>query len=125
MISDILGMFALVTKLPDDQLEERALAGTQMKIFTNAIWRNIIGQSTYQLAILLILKLYGKRLLKLSGEDAGFVLHTVIFNTFVLCQVRSMYDLQYCWSQNFVPPMLVSSLELLNPFPVLSGKPSL
>ncbi|PSS33551.1 Calcium-transporting ATPase [Actinidia chinensis var. chinensis] len=87
MISDILGVLALITKLPCDKVEYRASVGRNMEIFTNAIWRNIIGQSIYQLAILFVLKFCGRRFLKLSGEDAGRVLHTVIFNTFVLCQV--------------------------------------
>ncbi|KAL7169085.1 hypothetical protein ACSBR2_034170 [Camellia fascicularis] len=87
VISDILGVLPLVTELPSDQLEERALVGTNTKVITNAMWRNIIGQSIYQLAILFILKFDGKRLLKLSGEDAGCLLDTVIFNSFVLFQV--------------------------------------
>ena len=90
MISDILGVLALITKLPCDKVEYRASVGRNMEIFTNAIWRNIIGQSIYQLAILFVLKFCGRRFLKLSGEDAGRVLHTVIFNTFVLCQVCTM-----------------------------------
>ncbi|XP_057487667.1 calcium-transporting ATPase 4, plasma membrane-type-like isoform X2 [Actinidia eriantha] len=84
---DILGVLALVTKLPCDKVEERASAGRNMEIFTSAIWRNIIGQSFYQLTILFLLKFCGLRVLKLSDEDAGRVLHTVIFNSFVLCQV--------------------------------------
>ena len=90
MISDILCVLVLVTKLQRDQLEDRALVGRNKKGFTIPIWSNISGQTIYQLAILLILTLYGKRLLKLSDEDAGRVLHTVIFNTFVLFQVRTM-----------------------------------
>ena len=90
MISDILGVLALVTKLPCDKVEERASAGRNMEIFSNAIWRNIIGQSIYQLATLFILKFCGQRLLKLSDEDAGRALHTVIFNSFVLCQVYNI-----------------------------------
>ncbi|GFY84751.1 autoinhibited Ca(2+)-ATPase, isoform 4 [Actinidia rufa] len=87
MISDILGLLALVTKLPCHKVEEKASAGRNMEIFTSAIWKNIIGQSFYQLAILFVLKFCGQRLLKLSDEDTGLVLHTVIFNSFVLCQV--------------------------------------
>ncbi|GFS31367.1 autoinhibited Ca(2+)-ATPase, isoform 4 [Actinidia rufa] len=90
MISDILCVLVLVTKLQRDQLEDRALVGRNKKGFTIPIWSNISGQTIYQLAIILILTLYGKRLLKLSDEDAGRVLHTVIFNTFVLFQVRTM-----------------------------------
>lgn len=51
------------------------------------MWRNIIGQSIYQLAVLAVLNFDGKQLLKLSGSDATDILDTVIFNSFVFCQV--------------------------------------
>ncbi|GFS31377.1 autoinhibited Ca(2+)-ATPase, isoform 4 [Actinidia rufa] len=90
MISDILCVLVLVTKLQRDQLEDRASVGRNRKVFTIPVWSNISGQTIYQLAILFILTFCGKSLLKLSDEDAGHVLHTVIFNTFVLFQVRTM-----------------------------------
>ncbi|KAI7997316.1 putative calcium-transporting ATPase 11, plasma membrane-type [Camellia lanceoleosa] len=113
VISDILGVLPLVTELPSDQLEERALVGTSTKIITNAMWRNIVGQSIYQLAILCVLKFDGKRLLKLSGEDAGCLLDTVIFNSFVLFQPISIVivvtELKYRYHCS-APPLLPSTM---------------
>ncbi|KAI5311189.1 hypothetical protein L3X38_000393 [Prunus dulcis] len=51
------------------------------------MWRNIIGQSIYQIAVLLVLKFCGIRLLKLTGANANSILNTIIFNSFVFCQV--------------------------------------
>ncbi|GFS36939.1 autoinhibited Ca(2+)-ATPase, isoform 4 [Actinidia rufa] len=123
MISDILGVLALVTKLPCDKVEERASAGRNMEIFSNAIWRNIIGQSMYQLAILFILKFCGQRLLKLSDEDAGRALHTVIFNSFVLCQVFNEINSREIENSRLFPTGIacivicqVVAVEFLGPF---------
>ncbi|OMO90139.1 Cation-transporting P-type ATPase [Corchorus olitorius] len=87
MIMDTLGALALATEPPHDGLMKRPPIGRNVAFITRTMWRNIIGQSIYQLIVLAILKFQGKRLLKLSGSDATAILNTVIFNTFVFCQV--------------------------------------
>ncbi|OVA07295.1 Cation-transporting P-type ATPase [Macleaya cordata] len=87
MIMDTLGALALATEPPNDGLMKRPPVGRGVSFITRPMWRNIFGQSIYQLAVLAVLKFDGKHLLKLSGSDADSVLHTVIFNTFVFCQV--------------------------------------
>ncbi|XP_057487565.1 calcium-transporting ATPase 4, plasma membrane-type-like [Actinidia eriantha] len=108
MISDILCVLVLVTKLQRDQLEDRASVGRNKKGFTIPAWSNISGQTIYQLVILFILTFCGKRLLKLSDEDAGRVLHTVIFNTFVLFQVFNEINYQEVEKINVLRGMLNS-----------------
>ncbi|XP_057976798.1 putative calcium-transporting ATPase 11, plasma membrane-type [Malania oleifera] len=87
MIMDTLGALALATEPPNDELMRRPPVGRNASFITRTMWRNIIGQSIYQLAVLLVLKFDGKRLLKLSGSDASSILNTFIFNSFVFCQV--------------------------------------
>ncbi|KAB1222290.1 putative calcium-transporting ATPase 11, plasma membrane-type [Morella rubra] len=87
MIMDTLGALALATEPPNDGLMKRPPVGRHVSFITKAMWRNILGQSIYQLAILGVLNFDGKKLLKLSGSDATDVLDTVIFNSFVFCQV--------------------------------------
>ncbi|XVE90799.1 hypothetical protein DITRI_Ditri20bG0105600 [Diplodiscus trichospermus] len=87
MIMDTLGALALATEPPHDGLMKRPPIGRDTAFITRIMWRNIIGQSIYQLIVLVVLQFQGKRLLKLSGSDATAVLNTVIFNTFVFCQV--------------------------------------
>ncbi|PQM33728.1 hypothetical protein Pyn_37632 [Prunus yedoensis var. nudiflora] len=87
MIMDTLGALALATEPPNDGLMKRTPVGRGTSFITKAMWRNIIGQSIYQLIVLEVLNFYGKQLLGLSGSDATEVLDTVIFNTFVFCQV--------------------------------------
>ncbi|XP_057498810.1 putative calcium-transporting ATPase 11, plasma membrane-type isoform X2 [Actinidia eriantha] len=87
MIMDTLGALALATEPPSDELMKRPPIGRNVSFITKVMWRNIIGQSIYQLAVLGVLKFDGKHLMKLNGSDADSVLNTFIFNTFVFCQV--------------------------------------
>ena len=88
MIMDTLGALALATEAPTDGLMKRAPVGRNANFITRTMWRNIIGQSIYQLAVLLVFTFQGKRLLKLTGSDASKILNTFIFNAFVFCQVQ-------------------------------------
>ncbi|XP_052191898.1 calcium-transporting ATPase 4, plasma membrane-type-like isoform X2 [Diospyros lotus] len=87
MIMDTLGALALATEPPNDELMKRPPVRRNVSFITKVMWRNIIGQSIYQLVVLTVLKFYGKHLLKLDGSDANSTLDTFIFNTFVFCQV--------------------------------------
>ncbi|KAK0596740.1 hypothetical protein LWI29_018555 [Acer saccharum] len=87
MIMDTLGALALATEPPTDALMKRRPVGRGESFITKVMWRNIIGQSIYQLIVLGLLNFDGKHLLRLSGSDATDVLDTVIFNSFVFCQV--------------------------------------
>ena len=86
MIMDTLGALALATEPPNDEMMKRPPVGRGENFITRSMWRNIIGQSVYQLVILGVHMFDGK-LLKISGPDADTVINTFIFNTFVFCQV--------------------------------------
>lgn len=88
MIMDTLGALALATEPPNDGLMKRPPIGRGESFITNIMWRNIIGQSIYQLVVILTLYFEGTKLLDLTGTDATNVLDTVIFNSFVFCQVQ-------------------------------------
>ncbi|XP_054803997.1 calcium-transporting ATPase 4, plasma membrane-type-like isoform X1 [Prosopis cineraria] len=87
LIMDTLGALALATEPPNDELMKRPPVGRGASFITKAMWRNIMGQSIYQLIVLAILTFDGKNLLRLNGPDATRVLNTLIFNSFVFCQV--------------------------------------
>ncbi|GAB2267057.1 Putative calcium-transporting ATPase 11, plasma membrane-type [Dionaea muscipula] len=87
MIMDTLGALALATEPPNEELMKQPPVGRRESFISKVMWRNIVGQSIYQLAILGVLTFDGKRLLKLNGSDATVLLNTFIFNTFVFCQV--------------------------------------
>ncbi|KMZ61440.1 Calcium-transporting ATPase 1 [Zostera marina] len=88
MIMDTLGALALATEPPNGELMKRMPVGRTGKFISNVMWRNIIGQSIYQFIVIWILQADGTRLFQLSGSDnADRILNTLIFNSFVFCQV--------------------------------------
>ncbi|KAK4592075.1 hypothetical protein RGQ29_016529 [Quercus rubra] len=87
LIMDTLGALALATEPPHEGLMKRPPVGRDAKFITRIMWRNIVGQSIFQILVLLIFQLKGKQLLNLNGSDADSILKTFIFNSFVFCQV--------------------------------------
>ncbi|KAL6616673.1 hypothetical protein ACP70R_038943 [Stipagrostis hirtigluma subsp. patula] len=87
LIMDTLGALALATEPPNDSMMRRPPVGRGDNFITKVMWRNIIGQSIYQLIVLGVLIFRGKSLLHMNGAHADTLLNTFIFNTFVLCQV--------------------------------------
>lgn len=96
MIMDTLGALALATEPPNDALMKRPPVGRSENFITLTMWRNIIGQSIYQILVLGILTFSGKHILKLSGSEATITLNTFIFNTFVFCQVLLLHCSLFC-----------------------------
>ncbi|KAK9109715.1 hypothetical protein Sjap_017775 [Stephania japonica] len=87
LIMDTLGALALATEPPSDELMKRAPSGRNGNFISNVMWRNIFGQSLYQLIVIWYLQREGKNMLQLSGLESDLVLNTLIFNSFVFCQV--------------------------------------
>lgn len=87
MIMDTLGALALATEPPHEDLMKRTPVGRGGSFISNAMWRNILGQSFYQFIVIWYLQTEGKRLFALSGPLADLTLNTIIFNSFVFCQV--------------------------------------
>lgn len=87
MIMDTLGALALATEPPNDDLMKRPPVGRKGKFITNIMWRNIMGQAFYQFIVIWCLQTEGKRLFHLQGLTSELTLNTLIFNTFVFCQV--------------------------------------
>lgn len=100
LIMDTLGALALATEPPTDGLMQRKPIGRNVNIITGIMWRNIIGQSIYQITVLLILRFEGKRLLKLTGPGSSIILDTFIFNSFVFCQA-CLYQIQQTWVHSY------------------------
>lgn len=85
---DTLGALALATEPPNEELMKRPPVSKLDDFITKTMWRNIIGQSMYQLIVLGVLIITGKHLLGINGSDADQTLNTFIFNCFVFCQVH-------------------------------------
>ncbi|KAF5738253.1 calcium-transporting ATPase 2 plasma membrane-type isoform X1 [Tripterygium wilfordii] len=87
MIMDTLGALALATEPPNDELMKRTPVGRKGNFISNVMWRNILGQSIYQFIVIWQLQVKGKALFNLDGPDADLNLNTLIFNSFVFCQI--------------------------------------
>ncbi|XP_006654591.1 probable calcium-transporting ATPase 6, plasma membrane-type [Oryza brachyantha] len=87
MIMDTLGALALATEPPNDEMMKRPPVRRGDSFITRIMWRNILGQGLYQLLVLGTLMSVGKRLLNIEGPDSDRIINTLIFNSFVFCQV--------------------------------------
>lgn len=96
MIMDTLGALALATEPPNDDLMKRSPVGRKGNFISNVMWRNILGQSLYQFMVIWFLQSRGKSIFLLEGPNSDLVLNTLIFNTFVFCQVTFLKSRQTC-----------------------------
>ncbi|KAG2724167.1 hypothetical protein I3760_01G005200 [Carya illinoinensis] len=87
MIMDTLGALALATEPPNNDLMKRSPVGRKGNFISNVMWRNILGQSVYQFLVIWLLQTKGEAIFRLEGPDSDLILNTLIFNTFVFCQV--------------------------------------
>eukprot|EP01132_Coremiostelium_polycephalum_P003264 gene3264-4087_t len=100
LIMDTLGALALATEPPTEELFNRRPYGRFDSLITRRMWRNIIGQAIYQIAFVFAI-MYGINNLteffglppKSQWNDIDQTLyHTIIFNTFVFCQIFNEFN---------------------------------
>lgn len=85
---DTLGALALATERPTDELMHSPPVGRTEPLITNVMWRNLLAQALYQIAVLLTLQFRGESIFNVSEK----VKDTLIFNSFVLCQVFNEFN---------------------------------
>ncbi|KAL3849905.1 hypothetical protein ACJIZ3_011787 [Penstemon smallii] len=88
LIMDTLGALALATERPTEDLMHEPPVGRTEPLITNVMWRNLLAQAFYQISILLTLQFRGRSIFGISEQ----VNNTLIFNTFVLCQVFNEFN---------------------------------
>ncbi|KAI9386808.1 hypothetical protein POPTR_010G081100v4 [Populus trichocarpa] len=88
LIMDTLGALALATEQPTQELMKKTPVGRTEPLITNIMWRNLLSQALYQIAILLTLQFKGEPIFGLTER----VNDTLIFNIFVLCQVFNEFN---------------------------------
>lgn len=85
LIMDTLAALALATEPPTRALLDRMPNGMHAPLITRVMWLHILGQAAYQLIVTLALLYKGAAWLGVESES---LLHnTILFNTFVFCQV--------------------------------------
>ncbi|KAJ7967812.1 Calcium-transporting ATPase [Quillaja saponaria] len=83
VIVTFFGGLALLTEPPTEKLMEHPSVRRNEPLITKTMWRNIISQALYQAATLVTFQFKGKAILGISNE----VSKTIIFNSFIICQV--------------------------------------
>jgi len=95
LIMDTLGALALATEPPTDHLMHRTPVGRREPLITNIMWRNLLIQAVYQIAVLLVLNFAGLSILRLNSQEREYavdVKNSLIFNAFVLCQIFNEFN---------------------------------
>ncbi|KAJ2520464.1 plasma membrane calcium [Coemansia sp. RSA 1939] len=88
MIMDTLAALALATEGPTDAILDRPPQQRNSALITFEMWRMIIGQALFQVAINLLLLGHGLEIFHLPATAAGVAaLRTMVFNAFVFLQV--------------------------------------
>lgn len=95
LIMDVLASLALATDPASPELLNRKPEATNSPLISLDMWKMIIGQSLYQIALVLTLNFAGPSILNLHnpGEspaeaaDAELELKALTFNVFVFCQL--------------------------------------
>uniref|UniRef100_A0A6N2NAC5 Calcium-transporting ATPase n=1 Tax=Salix viminalis TaxID=40686 RepID=A0A6N2NAC5_SALVM len=96
LIMNTLGALALATEQPAQELMEKNPVGRTETLITNIMWRNLLSQALYQIAILLTLHFKGESIFGVTKT----VKDTLIFNIFVLCQVFNEFNARMLEEKN-------------------------
>ncbi|KAM7462870.1 hypothetical protein LguiA_030993 [Lonicera macranthoides] len=106
LIMDTLGALALATEKPTKELMEKKPVGRSEPLITNIMWRNLIAQSFYQIIVLLTFQFKGEEIFGVNER----VKDTLIFNTFVLCQVFNEFNARKPEKKNIFEGILKNKL---------------
>ncbi|CAI2162977.1 16735_t:CDS:10 [Funneliformis geosporum] len=88
LIMDTLAALALATEPPTDELLNRRPTSKKASLISYRMWKMILGQAIFQIAINLSLLHMGPDIFHLSdSKEDQVVLRTLVFNTFVFLQV--------------------------------------
>jgi Ca2+-transporting ATPase len=90
LIMDTMGALALGTEPPAPELLDRRPYRRDASLISRPMWRNILCQAVFQLAVLVFLLNKGPTMF--GCEDGSRHHFTIIFNAFVFCQVFNEFN---------------------------------
>lgn len=94
LIMDTLAALALATDTPDDDILDKKPEGRSANLISVSMWKMIIGQSSLQLVITLVLHFAGKQIFFGDREITDYEkgqLDALTFNTFVWLQFFKLW----------------------------------
>lgn len=89
LIMDTFAALALATDPPTEKILNRPPQRKHAPLITTNMWKMIVGQSIYQLAVTFVLYFAGARIFPSYSEEE---LRTIIFNTFVWMQIFNEFN---------------------------------
>ncbi|ETN36943.1 calcium-translocating P-type ATPase, PMCA-type [Cyphellophora europaea CBS 101466] len=91
LIMDTFAALALATDPPTEKILDRKPQGKRAPLITINMWKMIIGQAIFQLAVTFVLYFAGAKILG-YGEERRLELSTMVFNTFVWMQIFNEFN---------------------------------
>lgn len=91
LIMDTLAALALATDPPQDSVLDRKPERKGSSIISTTMWKMIIGQAIYQLAITFMLYFGKAKVLPADNDISDAQLQTLVFNTFVWMQIFNQW----------------------------------
>ncbi|GLA31668.1 calcium-transporting ATPase 10, plasma membrane-type [Aspergillus niger] len=92
LIQDTLAALALATDPPSPRVLDRTPDKRSAPLITVPMWKMIIGQSVYQLAVTLVLHFAGNSIFSYTTAHEHSQLQTAVFNTYVWMQIFNLYN---------------------------------
>ncbi|KAF5019438.1 hypothetical protein F66182_8546 [Fusarium sp. NRRL 66182] len=92
LIMDTLAALALATDPPSDSVLDRKPEPKGSSIISVTMWKMILGQSVYQLAISFLLFYGGHGVIPGNETYSKDVIRTLVFNTFVWMQIFNQWN---------------------------------
>jgi Ca2+-transporting ATPase len=94
LIMDTFAALALATDPPTEKILDRPPQGKKASLITTNMWKMIIGQSIFQLAVTLVLYFAGPEILGYDRNNSKQMvdLDTIIFNSFVWMQIFNEFN---------------------------------
>ena len=91
LFQDTLAALALATDPPPRRILDRKPEPISTPLITPTMWKMIIGQSVYQMAVTLVLYFAGSSIFSYHTAHQTSQLQTAVFNTYVWMQIFNMY----------------------------------
>jgi len=91
LIMDTMAALALATDAPTPSILDRKPDPKSAPLITVTMWKMIIGEAIYQLAITLLLYFGGPKILSYDSPHEKAQLDTLVFNTFVWMQIFNQW----------------------------------
>jgi P-type Ca2+ transporter type 2C len=91
LIMDTLAALALATDPPNDSLLNRRPERRGASMISTTMWKMILGQAVYQLAITFLIYYGGANVLPFDDDASKSQVQTLVFNTFVWMQIFNQW----------------------------------